>query len=272
MKLLIKLVLICLGIYIFLLVNNEWISVTDYEFESELVPAAFDGFKITQVTDLHDAEFGENHKRLIKKVQATNPDAIFITGDVIDSRRYDLEQSLRAVEQLTLIAPVYYVLGNHEVATNEPKVIYEALRRLDVRILVNESILLERAGEKIAIAGIEDPLMGMEVPKMIDLATEKIAEDTVTIMLSHRPERFEEYVDENVDLILTGHAHGGQIRIPFIGGLVAPTQGWMPKYTAGRFDKQNTTMIISRGLGNSVFPFRIFNLPEIVTVELKSKK
>lgn len=272
MKVLIRLVLICLGIYIFLLVNNEWITITNHEFESDRVPTAFDGFKITQVTDLHDAEFGENHKRLIKKVKATNPDAIFITGDVIDSRRYNLKQSLRAVEQLTVIAPVYYVLGNHEVATNEPTVIYDALRRLGVRVLANESILLEREGEKIAIAGIEDPLLGMEVSKMIERATEKVNEDTLTVMLSHRPERFEEYVEGNLDLILTGHAHGGQIRIPFIGGLVAPTQGWMPKYTAGRFEELNTTMIVGRGLGNSLFPFRIFNLPEIITVELKTKK
>ncbi len=271
MKKILKFIVFCLVFYIFLILNNEWITVSEYEYESEKVPSAFDGFKITQISDLHDAEFGNNHERLIKKVQKTEPDVIFITGDLIDSRRYDLSQSLRAVEQLTEIAPVYYVLGNHEVATNEMQLIYEALENLGVQTLKNESTMIEKAGQSIVIAGIEDPLMGKSVGDMLDIATKKVSSEQMTLVLSHRPEKFKAYVEHGVDLVFTGHAHGGQIRLPFIGGLVAPSQGWIPTYTDGIFYETDTTMVISRGLGNSVFPFRIFNRPEIVQVQLKSK-
>jgi uncharacterized protein len=258
-------------VYGFLYINNHWLVTTELVHESAKVPASFDGYRITQVTDLHDATFGENQSRLVKKVRATNPDVIFITGDIIDSRRYDLENSLLAVKQFVDIADVYYVLGNHEVALNKVDEIYAALTDLGVHVLPNEAVVLERNGERIAIAGIEDPLMGHSVDFMIDKAVQQVEADLFTMLLSHRPEQFDMYVQKEIDVIFTGHAHGGQIRVPFIGGLFSPTQGALPKYTAGTFEKNNTKMVISRGLGNSVFPFRVFNFPEIVVMELKSK-
>jgi uncharacterized protein len=271
MKKAFKIVFIICLIYLFLIVNNEWLKITSYEYTSEKIPGAFDGYKIVQVTDLHDAELGENHSRLIKKVASTEPDIILVTGDVIDSRRYDLEKSLRAMEQLVEIAPVYYVLGNHEVATNEMGRIYEALELIGVHTLKNEHVLVELNGEKIAFVGIEDPLMGMSPQKMMQAATSGLDSSTFTALLSHRPEKFNDYVEQSLDLVFTGHAHGGQIRLPFIGGLIAPSQGWFPKYTDGLFEDGETTMLVNRGIGNSLFPFRIFNRPEIIEMKLNAQ-
>lgn len=272
MKKLLKLILFVAVLYLFLYVNNNWIISTELTHESGGVPASFHGYRITQITDLHDATFGKNQDRLVEKVRATKPDAIFITGDLVDSRRYDLQNSLQAVKQFVNIADVYYVLGNHEVALNLMDEIYLALTDLGVHVLPNDAVVLERDGERIAIAGIEDPLMGNSVDWMIDEAMKNVDKEMFTLLLSHRPEQFETYVEKEMDYVFTGHAHGGQIRLPFIGGLVAPSQGLFPKYTAGVFEQQNTTMVISRGLGNSIFPYRIFNLPQIITVELQTKE
>lgn len=251
--------------------NNEWIVTTELTYESEKVPASFDGYRITQITDLHDAQFGEEQEKLIKKVRATNPDVIFITGDVVDSRRYDLERSMQAVRKLVDITDVYYVLGNHEVALNRVTEIYEVMTEAGVHVLANDAVNFERDGERLAIVGIEDPLMGKSVPDMLDLALEDVHAETFTLLLSHRPEQFESYVAQEMDVVFTGHAHGGQVRLPFIGGLVAPSQGIFPKYTAGVFEEDETYMIISRGLGNSIFPYRIFNFPELIVLELQEK-
>lgn len=270
MKKLLKIVIVICFLYVFYVANNEWLKITAYEYTSERIPAAFDGFKIVQVSDLHDAELGENHRSLIRKVTSSDPDIILITGDVIDSRRYDLEKSLRAITQLIEIAPVYYVLGNHEVATNQMSHIYEQLELVGVHTLKNEHVVIERNGEKMVIAGIEDPLIGRSVSEMTQLATRGVDSSAFTILLSHRPEKFKSYVDQSLDLVFTGHAHGGQIRLPFIGGLIAPSQGWFPKYTDGLFEEGGTTMVINRGIGNSLFPLRMFNRPEIVKFTLHS--
>ena len=268
MKKVFKIGIIICFMYIFYIANNEWLQITLYEYTSERIPASFDGYKIVQLSDLHDAELGENHSVLVRKVESTEPDIILITGDVIDSRRYDLEKSLRAIKQLIEIAPVYYVLGNHEVATNEMDHIYEQLELLGVHTLKNEHELIELNGEEIALVGVEDPLMGMPMDTMIQNATRGIDSSTFTILLSHRPEKFDSYVQQSLDLVFTGHAHGGQIRLPFIGGLVAPSQGWFPEYTAGLFEAGETTMVVNRGIGNSLFPLRIFNRPEIIEMTL----
>ncbi len=132
MKKLLTLIILIIGVYLFLYINNHWIVTTEHVFESEKVPESFDGFRITQVSDLHDAVFGDNQEQLIEKVRATNPDVIFITGDVIDSNRYNLEQSLTAVREFVNIADVYYVIGNHEVASNQVNEIYDAMKQIGV--------------------------------------------------------------------------------------------------------------------------------------------
>lgn len=271
MRKIVKWIVFIIALYIFLEINNQWLVVTEHVYESEKVPASFDQYRITQVTDLHDATFGKKQQKLIEKVRATKPDAIFITGDLIDSNRYNLENSLQAVKAFVEIADVYYVLGNHEVAINKMDEIYIALTELGVHVLPNESLVLERDGERLAIVGIEDPLMGKETQEMLNIALSNVQNETFTLLLSHRPERFSTYTANDVDLVFAGHAHGGQIRLPFVGGLIAPGQGFFPQYTAGTYVENNTTMVVSRGLGNSVVPYRLFNLPEIITVQLVRK-
>lgn len=260
-----------LVIYLFLYINNHWIITTEHIYESEKIPENFDGLRITQVSDLHDGLFGSNQKHLVEKVKETNPNVIFITGDIIDSNRYNLEQSLDAVRQFVEIADVYYVIGNHEVAINQVEEIYEALSEIGVHVMSNTSLTLTLNGESINLVGIEDPLNGLDTQTMLNKAVKNMNPDLFTVLLAHRPEEFNMYVQNQIDLVFSGHAHGGQIRIPGIGGLVAPSQGLFPKYTAGTFEEDQTTMNVSRGLGNSKFPFRILNLPEIISVELKAK-
>ena len=253
----------------FLKMNNEYIVTTEYTLSSEEIPQSFDGFKIVQVSDLHDGLFGEGNSRLIAKVAAQKPDVIFITGDVIDSRRYDLQQSLEAVEQLVALAPTYFVTGNHEVATNNLTTIYNELELLGVHTLKNESTQLTKGDASITIAGLEDPLMGYDVEHQLQNMMTS-AEDFV-LLLSHRPELFDFYVKAGADVVFAGHAHGGQIRIPFLlDGMFSPGQGWMPEYTAGVYEQQSTQMFVSRGLGNSAFQQRLFNLPEVVSVTLSA--
>ncbi|MBS4205324.1 metallophosphoesterase [Lederbergia citrea] len=273
-----KLILFIAVIYIFLFLNNNWLQTTTYEIKSDRIPKAFDGLTIVQLSDLHDATFGEKQSRLVEKVKKLKPDLVFVTGDLIDSNRYDLDNSLDLVEQLVTFTSVYYVTGNHEVAVNQVSEITEALKSLGVHVLANETELLKQDGETIAIAGIEDPLMrAIEDPivvvgESLDAAMSKIPEQTYTLLLSHRPEVFNVYVENEVDVVFTGHAHGGQVRIPGIGGLIAPGQGWFPSYTAGDHKRGITNMIVNRGLGNSLVPYRIFNRPEIVVVTLKSSR
>ena len=252
---------------ILLYISNSWIQTTEISVESDRVPTSFDGVKILQISDLHDATFGDNQEKLVKKVKKTDPDLIFITGDLIDSNRYNLDQSLELVRQIVDLAPIYYVTGNHEIATNDIENIKNSLTELGVNVLSNEEQIIEHKGEDIRIIGIEDPLNGILVNEALSQFEEN---DLFTLVLSHRPETFQDYVDYKMDVVFSGHAHGGQFRLPGLGGLVAPGQGLFPSYTAGMYSENTTHMIVSRGLGNSAIPVRIFNSPEIVVVTLKS--
>lgn len=265
---LIKYVSILLSIIVFIYLNNNWITTTNHKVSSPDIPAAFDGYRIVQVSDLHDATFGENQQRLVKKVKQAKPDLIVITGDLVDSRRYDLKNSLDLVKQLVKLADVYYVTGNHEVATNDVELIKRELKELGVQVLSNETLLLEHGNGSITISGIEDPLMGQTASEM--LAEAEIRSDVFTLLLAHRPEDFQTYDEFEIDLTFSGHAHGGQFRIPFVGGLIAPGQGFFPEFTTGIHEKEQSKLVISRGLGNSILPLRLFNLPEIVVVTLQS--
>jgi predicted MPP superfamily phosphohydrolase len=263
-----KWIVVILVIAAILYTGNKTIKTTEITVESNKIPASFNGLKIVQISDLHDATFGKHQSKLVKKVKDENPDLIFITGDLIDSNRYDLKNSLEVVEQIVSIAPIYYVTGNHEIATNDVDHIKKELSNLGVIVLSNNEQIIEKNGERIKIIGIEDPLSGVSVEDA--LIKFKKTED-FTLVLSHRPETFQDYVDNRLDIVFSGHAHGGQFRIPGLGGLVAPGQGLFPKYTAGLYEEKDTKMIVSRGLGNSVIPFRVFNTPELVVVVLQAK-
>lgn len=262
------------GLYLYN--ENTSIGVTFLEIEASGLPESFNHYRIVQLSDVHDSEFGDNHSELVNKVKMLSPNAVFITGDFIDRNRYDLEQSLEIVKQLQGVAPFYFVTGNHEISTNDVERIEKELIELGVHILTNEAIMLDSGqGEQIAVGGIEDPLSSNldekeYVEQVLDQTFRDVPSDIYKVLLSHRPEQFEVYVDRQIDLVFSGHAHGGQIRIPGIGGIVAPGQGWFPKYTSGVHESDKTSMVVSRGLGNSIVPLRVFNRPEVIVVTLKS--
>ena len=270
------LVILCLGIWT--LWGNTALEVNEYEIVSDRIPEAFSGFRIAQVSDLHNAEFGEGNEKLIELLSQTDPDMIVINGDLIDSRHTDIEIALEFARQAIKLAPVYYVSGNHEARVHEYEDLKMGLAEAGVMVLEDQKVQITREGESITLMGIDDPSFqesylfgdaeGVARQAISDLQNES---DGYTILLSHRPELFDTYVDAGVDLVFSGHAHGGQFRFPIVGGLVAPNQGFFPQYDAGRFDEENTTMIVSRGVGNSIVPLRINNRPEIVVAQLNSQ-
>ena len=269
-------VLVCLAIWV--LWGNNALEVNEYEIVSDRIPEAFTGFRIAQVSDLHNKDFGEGYGKLLTLLSQINPDIIVVTGDLIDSRQTDLDVALEFAWQAGKIARVYYVSGNHEARVPEYENLKIGLIKAGVVILENQKVQITKEGESITLMGIDDPSFqesylfgdaeGVARQAISDLQNES---DGYTILLSHRPELFDTYVDSGVDLVFSGHAHGGQFRLPFVGGLVAPNQGVFPRYDAGRFDEENTTMLVSRGVGNSIIPVRFNNRPEIVVAQLKSQ-
>lgn len=256
--------------------GNSALTVSTVVVTTDSVPAVFSGFRIAQVSDLHNAEFGENNARLLELLSESGPDIIVITGDLVDSGHTDIDIAIRFAEEAARIAPVYYVTGNHEARLSQYDRLRNGLEAAGVSMLEDRAVELERDGEKITLAGLSDPdftvrgdIFG-EIPAMVSTKLESLAdtESSYTILLSHRPELFESYASSGIDLVLSGHAHGGQFRLPFIGGLVAPNQGLFPKYDAGVYMESSTQMVVSRGIGNSIIPVRFNNRPEIVIVEL----
>lgn len=258
--------------------GNTALMINEFTIKNNKIPSAFSGFRIAQISDLHNAEFGKENENLLSMLKECEPDMILITGDLIDSRRTDIETGISFSKKAAMIAPVYYVTGNHEARIEEYEELMTGLDKAGIHILENEAVIVENSEDRITVAGINDPsfvtdyLFGDSETVAKDILTELISdEDIYTVLLSHRPELFETYVECNADLVFSGHAHGGQFRIPFIGGIVAPNQGLFPKYDAGVYTKNGTDMIVSRGIGNSILPFRINNRPEIVLVELQSE-
>ena len=229
---------------------------------------ALSGFRIAHISDLHNARFGENNEYLLQVLSQSKPDIIVITGDLVDARRTDIAAALGFAKDAVTIAPVYYVTGNHETALPQQQYeqLMEGLETAGVTVLANDAVTVTYHGEEITVVGLSDPA-SMAASRLSRL-TDK--EERYVILLAHRPDFFEEYAEGGADLVFSGHAHGGQFRLPFIGGLMAPDQGLFPKYDAGLYRDGNTSMVVSRGLGNSIIPFRINNRPEIILVELKA--
>ena len=196
--------------------GNTALEVNEYEVVSDRIPQGFEGFRIAQVSDLHNAEFGERNEKLIQLLSQTDPDVIVITGDLIDSRHTDIEIALDFARQAVKIAPVYYVSGNHEARVREYEDLKMGLAEAGVVILENQNVQITREGESITLMGIDDPsfqedyLFGdsesVARQAIDDLQNES---EGYTILLSHRPELFDLYVDTGMDLVFSGHAHGG---------------------------------------------------------------
>lgn len=273
-KLVIVFIMVVLLI-VFVYISNNLIEVSSIKVTSKKIPREFNAYKIVHLSDLHNKSFGKNQEKLVEKVAKISPDLIVITGDIIDSRRYDEVPSLKLVNSIRKIAPVYYVPGNHEMRSGRLKELEQQLIENGAVVLRNESIVLKKGLGQIVIGGIDDPNSSNSnvkenkiVQNRINDAIKNHSKDKYKILLSHRPEKFSIYIRNNIDLIFSGHAHGGQVRLPFLGGIIAPQQGFFPKYTSGKYEEGGSTMIVSRGLGNSLAPLRVFNRPEIIVVQL----
>ena len=256
--------------------GNTALELNTYTISSSKLPQSFDGYRIAHVSDLHNAEMGKNNEKLLTMLRDADPDMIAITGDLVDSRNTDIEVALQFVREAVKIAPCYYVTGNHEARISEYDELKAGMEAAGVTVLEDAQTEISLTGEFITLIGVNDPSYQTDYlfgdaktvmnTKLEELHTEQ---DRFTILLSHRPELFETYVDHDLDLVLSGHAHGGQFRLPFVGGLVAPNQGFFPEYDAGLYSMNHTNMIVSRGIGNSILPFRFNNRPEVIIIELK---
>ena len=250
-----------LGLYLFW--GNTSIGVSCYEVAAPGLPEEFSGFTIVQVSDLHNTQFGPENSRLLGRIAEESPDLIVLTGDLIDSNRTDLAVALDFAQRAAALAPTYFVQGNHDrKAYDELKT---GLTAAGVTVLDNEAVTLERGGAVLPIIGLTDHSTTPVDESLTALAGEFSG---FPLLLSHRPEFFGHYAGAGAGLVLSGHAHGGQFRLPLIGGLYAPGQGVFPTYDAGLHALGSTQMIVSRGLGNSSFPLRLNNRPELVVVEL----
>ncbi len=269
--------IVLLGLILWAIWGNSALELNTYQVCHKTVPAAFDGFRIAQVSDLHNTQMGKDNEKLLAMLEECKPDIIAITGDMLDSRRTDVETALAFAKKAVEIAPCYYVTGNHEARLAEYDSFREELYQVGVTVLDDEKVTLEQAGECIVVAGVNDPEFPMEIvlsdkTSVMRYKLSALANDeTFTVLLSHRPEFFETYQQSGVELALCGHVHGGQIRIPFVGGLFAPDQGFFPQYDGGVYQQNGASMVVSRGIGNSSFPLRVNNPPEVVLVELHSE-
>lgn len=255
---------------------NSAVKLTRYNVGIEKLPDVFSGFRIIQVSDLHNDEFGSENSKLLDIIEKSCPDIIVFTGDLIDCRKPDIGVSLRFAEKAVKIAPCYYVSGNHEARIPEYPQSKEKFRALGVNLLENQSVRISRDAESIILSGVDDPRFkedcAVEDSQVMEEQLCRIdSANGCNILISHRPELFEVYAKHNFNLVLSGHTHGGHIRLPFIGGVFAPYQGILPKYDAGRFEKNNTEMIVCRGLKKSSVPPRFLNRPEIILIELNKK-
>lgn len=251
--------------------SREDLEISRYEVNSKKLPESFDGFKIVQLSDLHGAEFGEDGMGLVEKVKELEPDIIALTGDFVTDEG-DLAAVKKLAGRLTELCPVYFVSGNHEFGSGLAVKVRNILERAGVKYLSNEYLTISRGEDEILLGGVEDPLAYADMLSPDELAQKMndAAPDAFKILLGHRNYWMTEYPELPVDLIFCGHAHGGLIRIPGVGGLIGTDRRLFPDFDAGEYNNGRYTLIVSRGLGNSVSIPRIFNRPEIVCVELSS--
>ncbi len=298
------------GLYAFARIGdacNRSLGVSYYSIDAESIPEAYDGFRIAQISDLHNASFGKDNERLLQFLEETKPDIIAITGDLVDSDRTDIEIGVAFAREAMQIAPCYYVIGNNEVTIEKYDRLEEELKAAGVIVLHDEAVEITFNDASMRLVGFDDPSLELWKEKQIRDVAKKVAEEAgaseeelgriskalssteeeqekrlvkrlekldirkeeFTVLLSHRPEFFEAYCRVDADIVLAGHAHGGQFRLNGVGGIYAPGQGLFPKYDAGVYHNVDTYMVVSRGLGNSSFPYRINNPPEIVVVDIK---
>lgn len=243
------------------LYGNLTVGSTNIDITSDNLPMSFHGFRIAHVSDLHNSHLW---KQVVHLLQVNKPDIICITGDMVDFNNTNVDIALAFAAEAVKIAPCYYVTGNHEVVIGEKdyEKLISGLEMLGVCVLDNEAVILERGDEEISLVGTTwgSSLYQGELSEY----------EGYKLLLAHDPQYFESYQEAGYDLVLTGHVHGGQFRVPLIGGLYGPGQGLFPKYDSGLYSTGDCNMVVSRGVGNSAFPVRLNNRPEVIFITLRT--
>ena len=257
----------------FLWWSNRSLQVDRFTYASPRLPAGFDGCVVVQLSDLHGALFGENNQDLVDAVRAENPDYIFLTGDLLDRyRRTPQSYAVDLGRAMAAIAPTYFVTGNHEWALPDVPGLKAQLEEAGVTVLSNEFTTLERNGDAIVLAGIDDPngYADQKTPEELAAEVEAAGDSPYWLLLAHRNTLFaDRYSRLGANLTICGHGHGGLIRLPFTDGLVSTDRTFFPTYTAGFYAANGARVFVSRGLGNSGRTFRLFNRPQVVVLTLE---
>ena len=268
-------VLILAALALFVYWSNTALQICRFEPVFSSLPEGFDGCRIVVVSDLHGAEFGQDNRDFFQAISAEAPDYIFYLGDLEDMHRGHIPGYGESVaEGLSAIAPAFYVTGNHEWAVGDVPELKARLEAHGVTVLANRHVVLERNGDQVVLAGIDDPNGYADQKSPAQVAQEVYAGygDPFWMLLAHRNDRFAgEYSFLGADLVLSGHGHGGVIRLPFTDGLLSTTRSFFPSYTAGLYEEHGSTLFVTRGLGNSGPTFRLFNRPEIAVVTLRRR-
>lgn len=248
--------------------ENNSLTVTNYTYETQKAGKSLDGFKVVHISDLHNKRFGRKNSRLIKLIREQSPDIIVISGDIADSRHTDIAAAVEFVSEASEVAPVYYTTGNHEHRFSSEKFdrLISGIQSAGGTVLLDKTAVIERGDERLYITGLADSSLHTGILKNI-MPQEP---GCLSLLISHQPQFISLYTQSSADITFCGHAHGGQFRIPFVGGFVAPGQGLFPKYTEGMHFRGDKAVVISRGLGSSIIPSRINNRPEVVVVTIKS--
>lgn len=273
---------IAIAVFISSIISRFTIDVSEYVITSDKVPKAFNGYKILQLSDLHNVSFGKNNIRLLKKVEKIAPDIIVMTGDMVNTNSKNYNNFYSLAKELADKYTCYYIMGNHEMRLDGKKqldILYK-LTALEINVLNNNETTIQKDNEFIHIYGLHQPLStyknALKNSVETDFTLEQmnrifpiVDKETFNVLLSHSPFDFEIFEKWGADLVLSGHVHGGLIRLPFIGGILSPERTFFPKYDAGEFSIGDSKMILSRGLGNGTINLRIFNNPEICVIKLK---
>ena len=266
-------VLIIMSIYILF---NQSIQTSYYNVANYLIPSEFNNYKIIQLSDLHCKKFGPNQSKLISKIQQLSPDLIVMTGDMIDRKQTNLSNTEDLFKGVSKIAPVFVVSGNHEIYSNELQIAMSKLyKKYNITHLSNTSSTLSKGNSTLKIYGLDFIGSYIEnediINNLLSSCLVPAPNNCFSILLNHRSDILDNISTYNYTLVLSGHAHGGIIRLPFIGGLISNKLSLFPKYDSGMYHQNSSTMIVSRGLGNSNRLPRILNRPDLVLITLKSK-
>ena len=246
------------------------IQVTVTQVGVHGLPDGFEGLRIVQISDLHGHEYGQDSEALLALVAQQAPEFIVVTGDLIDQESH-LAMVPALARGLAAIAPTYYVTGNHEWAVGGVPRLKGILTECGVTVLSNQYVTLERNGDSLVLAGVDDPngYADQKTPEELYGEIQREAGDLCTILLAHRNDRFDQYAAAGYDLVISGHAHGGIVRLPGTDGLFSHDLDLFPSYTAGLYEENGSVLFVTRGLGNSGPSFRVFNRPEIAVLTLR---